>query len=226
MFGSAASNTINSACGDMKARTLPGWVLGIMLAGGVGTIGIAQESASPSPPTVSSDKTGAAAPSPAVPGGAADKSSASSLQLSTWVLEVQRLAQAQVDEGVILAYVTNSPGLFKVTADQIIHLKNVGVSPQVISAMIHRDGELLAGARPELAADMPPPVPDISSPAPAEPQVVATAESWVNESLGPEDDYYAPEQPASAGPVRAPYPVKLNDPIVILKLPSFVVPYW
>jgi len=35
-----------------------------------------------------------------------------------------------------------------------------------------------------------------------------------------------PEQPASAGPVRMPYPVKLNDPIIILRLPTFRVPYW
>jgi len=34
-----------------------------------------------------------------------------------------------------------------------------------------------------------------------------------------------PDQPASLGPVRAPYAVKLNDPIVILKLPSFTVPW-
>ena len=39
-------------------------------------------------------------------------------------------------------------------------------------------------------------------------------------------EYYAPEQPENTGPVRVPYAVKLNDPIVILKLPTFRVPYW
>jgi hypothetical protein len=35
-----------------------------------------------------------------------------------------------------------------------------------------------------------------------------------------------PDQPASAGPVRVPYAVKLSDPIVIFRLPTFTVPYW
>jgi hypothetical protein len=35
-----------------------------------------------------------------------------------------------------------------------------------------------------------------------------------------------PEQPASAGPVRVPYAVKLNDPIVVLRLPTFALPCW
>jgi hypothetical protein len=44
---------------------------------------------------------------------------------------------------------------------------------------------------------------------------------WVK--VEPDD---APDQPASAGPVRVPYPVKLNDPIIILRLPSFALPCW
>jgi hypothetical protein len=56
--------------------------------------------------------------------------------------------------------------------------------------------------------------------------------------IAPEDDSDAagtlvfvepddvPNQPRSAGPVRVPYPVKLNDPIIILRLPTFTLPYW
>ena len=42
-------------------------------------------------------------------------------------------------------------------------------------------------------------------------------------SVKPDD---VPNQPRSAGPVRVPYPVKLNDPIIILRLPTFTLPYW
>jgi hypothetical protein len=205
----------------MKTRILPGWVLGMMLAGGVIAPGFSQDSPDLPPTPEASNKAGAAitpAPAPTVPGTGGDQSLPSNVQLSPYSLDIQRLAQAQVDEAVILAYVTNSAGIFNLTADQIIHLKKAGVAPQVVNAMIQHDQEVLSGARPLMAAATPPP--------PAESQIVANDASWDSEVLIPEDDYYAPEQPESIGPVRAPYPVKLNDPIVILKLPSFAVPYW
>ena len=63
-----------------------------------------------------------------------------------------------------------------------------------------------------------------AAPAPAPAQVIANDNSnaggdWIY--VEPDN---VPDQPASAGPVRVPYPVKLNDPIVILKLPTFSVP--
>lgn len=127
----------------------------------------------------------------------------------------------------MLAYVTNAPGMFDLTADDIIHLKNLGVSRQVMNAMIEHDRQLLSGARPVLVAATPGVM--MASPPPAieASPVEANDEDWVGEPLVMEEAYYdAPEPPAGLGPVRAPYPVKLNDPIVILKLPSFTVPYW
>jgi hypothetical protein len=161
--------------------------------------------------------------------------------------EVERLTKAKVDEGVVLAYVINSAGTFNLTADQIVRLKNLGVSPQVVNAMIQHDQELISGARP-LTAASPPSLPTAlqaflaahpqpagtttapaatpAAPAPAPAQVIADDDSnadgdWIY--VEPDD---VPDQPASAGPVRVPYPVKLNDPIVILKLPTFSVPCW
>jgi hypothetical protein len=95
-----------------------------------------------------------------------------------------------------------------------------------MNAMIQHDQELLSGARPLIAAATPSPALAASSPAPTESHIVANDDSWPSEPILPDDGYYAPEQPASAGPVRMPYPVKLNDPIVILKLPTLGVPYW
>lgn len=144
------------------------------------------------------------------------------VQLSPWSLEVQKLTQAQVDQAVILAYITNSAGIFNLTADDIIHLKTLGAAPAVINAMIQHDQGILSGARPVIVAV----TPAASAAPPGSAQIVANDESWASEPWVPDEGYYAPEQPANTGPVRAPYPVKLNDPIIVLKLPSFTVPYW
>jgi len=146
--------------------------------------------------------------------------------LSTWSHEIQKLTRAGVDERVISSYITNSAGIFDLSPDHIIYLKNVGVSPQVITVMIQHDQALMPSARPVTAAAVPPALPAASTSAPGESQFAANDESWLGEPWVSEDGYYAPEQPESAGPVRVPYTVKLNDPIIILKLPSFTVPWW
>jgi len=178
-------------------------MLGAMLAGVVTASGFAQGNPAAAPTLVSSNRNSAAvAPKPAL----------KDVHLSPASRDIQRLAQAQVDEIVILACITNCPGLYSLTADQIIHLKQAGVAPHVINAMMQHDQDRLSGNQPLTAATAPP--------------VIAGNASRANESLIVEDDYYIPEQPESIGPVRAPYPVKLSDPIVILKLPSFTVPCW
>ena len=222
----------------------------MVLASGAVVPGVAQDALKPSQPTVSSNSTAIAAPAPATPALAnkgEDKSSSSTLYVSPWVDEVERLTKAGVDEGVVLAYVINSAGTFNLTADQIVRLKNVGVSPQVVNAMIQHDQELISGARP-LTAASPPSLPAAFQAALAahpQPAVTTAAPSAAPAAPAPgpvqiiaNDDYNSepdliyvepddvPDQPASLGPVRAPYPVKLNDPIIVLRLPSFTVPYW
>jgi hypothetical protein len=169
--------------------------------------------------------------------------------MSPWFYEVERLARAGVDDSVIFAYINNTAGTFNLTADQVIYLKNLGLSPQVINTMIDHDQELISGARP-LPASAPPPFPPAVQAAlaarlhpagsAASPSPVVAAPSTVPWSsiIAPDDDADAggtlvyvepddvPDQPHSAGPVRVPYAVKLNDPIIILKLPSFALPYW
>ena len=234
----------------MKARNLSGWVLGVVLASGAVMPGVAQDALKPSPTSVSSNNTAVTAPpaaAPAVVNNAGAKSPTAAPYSSPWVYEVERLTKAGVDEGVLLSYVINSAGTFNLTADQIIRLKNLGVSPQVVNAMIQHDQELASGARPLTASSAPPlplafqtalltPPPPVSAtapppatppaPAPGPVQIVANDDynaggDWIY--VEPDD---VPDQPASLGPVRAPYPVKLNDPIIILRLPSFTVPYW
>jgi len=254
----------------MKARILPGWVLGVVLAGGMVASGFARDGGSPSSTSAAAKATGvlpsasAAVPipdpgvaqaaaesspaAPAVSGNAADKSLPSNVYASPWLFEVERLSRAGMDEGVILSYVANSAGTFNLTADQIIYLKNQGVSSEVINAMIQHDQELLSGERPmtasappalppavqaafaaraQAAAAAPAPAPaaaEVPAPPPAETQIIANDDSGPDWVLVEPDD--VPDQPKSLGPVRAPYPVKLSDPIVVLTLPSFTVPCW
>lgn len=134
--------------------------------------------------------------------------------------------RAGVEARVITSYITNSAGIFNLTADQIIYLKNEGVSPQILSVMIQHDQQLFPSAEvmPVPAAAPPGPIATFATPG-ASP-IVATDDSWAQEPMLPDDSYYAPEQPEGIGPVRAPYAVKLNDPIIMLRLPTFTVPCW
>ena len=161
----------------------------------------------------------------ATPGKEGDEPLSPKTPLTTRSREIQELTRAGVDERVILTYITNSAGIFNLSPDQIIYLKNVGVSPKVITVMIHHDQTLMPPARSASAA-APPAIPAASSPTPGETLALASDDTLPSEPWVPEDDFYVPEQPDSTGPVRVPYTVKLNDPIIILKLPSFTLPCW
>ncbi len=226
----------------MKARIFPGWVVAMALVGRMVAPGLAQDAPAPPAATATVDKA-----APAALNKAQDKSSPAAVYASPWLLEIERLSEAGVDTDVILTYISHCAGTFNLTADQIIHLKDAGISGPVINAMILHDRQVISGARPATASGAPPPSPEIQAaiaarlpasqasatqpPAPASPEpvrssIIANDESqfapdWV--LVEPDD---VPEQPADLGPVRAPYPVKLNDPIVVLRLPTFTVPYW
>ena len=256
----------------MNTRILLSWVLGMVLAGGAVASGSAQDRVNPSPTAVSPEKSRAAVPSPApaatmelatppqtaspsstaapaTPGTADGKSLASNRYLSPWFYEIERLTQAGVEETVVLSYINNSAGTFNLTADQIISLKNLGVSPQVISAMIEHDRELISGERPLTVSASPPLPPSVQAALDAtfhtmsapstQPTSLANPLPPPNRSIiAPDDEPGAggmwiwvepddvPDQPASAGPVRMPYPVKLSDPIIVLRLPTFALPCW
>jgi len=62
--------------------------------------------------------------------------------LSPGVAEVMKLAESGADEDVVLAYIQNAGSIFNLTADQILYLKDNGVSSPVITAMLNRDNAL------------------------------------------------------------------------------------
>ena len=55
---------------------------------------------------------------------------------------VVKLAQAGVDESVMLAYVTNSSTIFNLSSDGIVYLNDIGVPGAVITAMLQHDEQL------------------------------------------------------------------------------------
>ncbi len=74
------------------------------------------------------------------------------LKITAAVENVLKLAQSNVDEKVLVAYVERSAEKFDLDADEILYLADVGVPSAVITAMLKRDGvepskaEVLTGA--------------------------------------------------------------------------------
>src|SRR5258705_233510 len=79
--------------------------------------------------------------------------------VSPTVAEVIRLGESGVGEDVIMAYIQNSPGAFDLSADQILYVKDVGLSSQVITAMLNRDAALRSQPQPPATQPSPGPVP-------------------------------------------------------------------
>ncbi len=114
------------------------------------------------------------------------------VKLSPAASEVAKLAQAGVDSSVMLAFVTNSPNTFRLEADDIVYLNDIGMSSDVVSAMIHHDqnvrGASVSGA---VAASPATPAPD---------QSVWAAQSTTNANVWQQPV----SEPAPAAQVEAP----------------------
>jgi hypothetical protein len=67
-------------------------------------------------------------------------------QLAPALEEVVKLTKAGVPESVTLAYVQSSPTPYSLDAQDILHLKERGVSSQVLTAMMQRSDELRRAA--------------------------------------------------------------------------------
>jgi len=100
--------------------------------------------------------------------------------------QVVRLAQAGVDENIIMTFVTNSSGTFNLDSDKIIYLKDVGLPNDVITAIMQRDVVLhqqIAAAYQPPAQPVPAPEPvttDQPEPAPTPPPTEPPTEVTVN----------------------------------------------
>jgi len=69
-------------------------------------------------------------------------------QLSYGVSQIVQLTQAKVGEDTIIAYIKNSGNGYGLNADQIIYLRQKGVSDAVVSAMLNQPKNMTANAAP------------------------------------------------------------------------------
>ena len=138
------------------------------------------------PPLILSNAAATADAGPAVP---------PNLRISRPLNEVIKLAQSGVDETVILAYVTNSPAVFTLGAEEIVYLNDLGVANSVTTAMIQHDQALKsawANAAPAVAPVIEQPVAaaptyvNPPTPAPAvESQPVYVSDNYFSDTLSP-----------------------------------------
>jgi hypothetical protein len=77
------------------------------------------------------------------------------IQLSPWATEIVKLAQAGIEESVMLSFIDNS-GTFNLGADQLVYLNDLGVPSPVVNAMLQHDRDFISGARPLTIASAPP----------------------------------------------------------------------
>lgn len=75
-------------------------------------------------------------------GAAAQAAAATPANLSLGASEVVKLVSSGVSEEVVLAYIQNSQAVFNLSADDVLYLKDIGLSPQVTSAMLNHDSTL------------------------------------------------------------------------------------
>ena len=68
---------------------------------------------------------------------------------SPGVADIVKLADAKVDAQVIKTYIKNSPTAYNPNASEIIALKDRGVAPEILAAMLQRGAEVRAqGTQP------------------------------------------------------------------------------
>lgn len=126
-----------------------------------------------------------------------------SIQPSSPVAEVVKLAQGGVDESVILTYITNSTTPFGLRSEEIIYLKDIGVPDDVINTMIQHDqtakqfwanaaAAQTAAAAPVATGNVPteqtaaaPSYVEAPQPASAEPQPTVVNNNYFYDTLSP-----------------------------------------
>jgi hypothetical protein len=130
----------------MKTRTSSIWIIGFLLLLTGIVVGLAQNEADPVPsaPPATARETEIARP---INVGDRGDASLSKVQLSPWAGEIVKLTKAGIEDGVIFSFIDNS-GTFNLSAEQIIHLSNQGVSSDIITAMLQHDADVISGVRP------------------------------------------------------------------------------
>ncbi len=122
----------------MKARILPTWVLALALAASVFPI-LAQE---------------AVKPSPAVSSNQASSTSPTAAYQSPWFTQLCKLARAGIEDRVLVAFI-DAAGTFNLRPEQIIQLRDLGVSGDLVNVILQHDSEIALGLRQVPASTVP-----------------------------------------------------------------------
>jgi hypothetical protein len=91
-----------------------------------------------------------------------------SVNISGPAAEIAKLAQAGLEENVMLSYVMNCPHTFNLSSDAIIYLNDIGVSSTVVTAMIQHDQSIRESSADSSASpNQPVQSPESPGPSPA-----------------------------------------------------------
>jgi len=120
------------------------------------------------------------------------------VRLSRAASEVVKLAEAGVDESVMMAFVTNSTSLFELGVEEILYLNDLGVPGRIVTAMMQRDDALkgLAGGAGPLPAAAEPEAPAQYAP---QPEVVPGTAEMAPEGPPPADNAMVDYSPPPGG---------------------------
>jgi hypothetical protein len=133
-------------------------------------------------------------------------------QLAYGVPQILQLTQAKVGDDTIVSYIKNSGNSYGLNADQIIYLKQQGVSDAVITTMLNQP-------KPGVIADPPP--------TPATQPVAATVVTPpTTTTLAPNVTYYVQTVPATTYNYYQPYYQPYNYPYYALYPPVSVSFAW
>ena len=78
--------------------------------------------------------------------------------------EVIQLCRANVEESVVLAYIERSPIAYNPSVEEILYLNDIGISPQVVAALLNHGRELETQAAENAARTLPPATPVLENP--------------------------------------------------------------
>jgi len=145
--------------------------------------------------------------------------------LSPGVEEVIKLTRAGVSESVVLSYVTNSTNVFVVRSDEIVYLNDLGVSTDVIQALIVKDASP-QNAEQRRKADAVTPLPSAMALDQPAPGVFPDASSESNRVHVPPWPQVEGEEFVQDQPAPPPVPVEVYQPGSDDPLPEEVASFY
>ena len=147
-----------------------------------------------------------------------------SANVSAPVAEIARLHQSGLDESVVKAFVEKSTNSLSPSADELIFLKDIGVSPRVITAMIQQTAKVreqavaaaIIAPRANAPADVRPNMTVIAANAnPPAPRAPAVAVAPQPVAVAPTPAPQVAAAPAQPVPVAQPAPANLPPQVTV-----------